>query len=222
MFEQMMAELGRDFWVVAPDTPGFGGSDVLPGRATIPSYTQAIHTALQALGISECYVFGHHTGASIAVQLATDAPQMVRKLALYGAPVLTEAQKVGLSKTLVEGVIRPGGEHLSDIWQRIQKKAKGASLELINRETLLNLQAVRYHEAYTAVFEHDFDQQLANLSCPTLLIAGGNDSLRASFEPAQALLPQAQTHLISGAGTYVCDLQPKMMAELLRGFYLNG
>lgn len=221
MFERMMGLLGDDFWVVAPDTPGFGGSDGVPGRVTIPAYTQAIYSALQALGITACYVFGHHTGASIGVQLATEWPGLVRKLALYGAPVLTEAQKVGLGKTLVEGVIRPGGEHLSGIWQRIHKKAGSAPLELINRETLLNLQAVGYQEAYTAVFEHDFAERLAAVGCPTLLMAGENDSLRASFEPAQRLLPQAQTVLIEGADSYVCDLRPGVMVGVLRGFFCN-
>ena len=67
MYESLMARLARDFYLVAPDTPGFGNSDPLPGTADtidIADYARVIEAFASALGMTPCAVFGHHTGAT--------------------------------------------------------------------------------------------------------------------------------------------------------------
>ena len=46
MYEPLMRALLNEFHLLAPDTPGFGGSDSLPGNigeTTIADYANAIH-----------------------------------------------------------------------------------------------------------------------------------------------------------------------------------
>jgi len=93
MFEPLMEALGGEFWLLAPDTPGFGGTPRPAEQASIALYARCVRGFLDAMSVSRCMVFGHHTGASIAVQLAHDAPERVLRLALSGPTLLSPAQR---------------------------------------------------------------------------------------------------------------------------------
>ena len=59
-----------------------------------------------------------------------------------------------------------------------------------------------------------------NIACPTLVMAGEHDSLRACVEPAWRALPNGQMCILPGAGTYVCERQTEAVAALLREFFM--
>ena len=193
MYEGLMAQLARQFWIVAPDTPGFGESFSPPQRPGMAYYARVLVEALAGLGITRCHLFGHHTGASIAVQLLTDRPSLAERLALSGPPYLSPAQKQAFRDNIRPIVLRPDGSHLLALWERLKAKDETVPLTLTHREFLLNLQAgERYHEAYLAVAEHDFEGQLAALTCPVLVMSGTRDSLWSSLEPAYRVLQHGQ------------------------------
>jgi pimeloyl-ACP methyl ester carboxylesterase len=79
----------------------------------------------------------------------------------------------------------------------------------------------RYHEAYLAVCEHDFNSRLAALDCPVLVMAGEQDTLADSLEPAYLALKQGQMRRIPRANTYICDLMPEVVAGIIREFFLG-
>ncbi len=222
MYESLLAELAPDFWCMAPDTPGFGQSDSLPEGGSIARYATAVYSFLKSLNIESCWVFGHHTGAAVAVQLAFAYPDLVAKAALSGPPLLTAAQIAHLKTTLPEMTLDENGRFLQDIWRRLRNKNPEGSVTVTLRETITSLQCWgSYHEAYQAVFAQDFKQQLAGLSCPVLLMAGEYDSLFASLEPAAQLVQNGRSHTIADAGTYICDEQPQLVADLLRAYFLE-
>ena len=215
-----MSLLSADFWVIAPDLPGFGSSDCPQGSFTVAGWAACILAMLDALDIGHSNLFGHHTGASVAVQMAYEQPECFPKVGLSGPPLLSEEVKAKLWATLPQMTLDESGSVLSETWQRIRQKDKGASLALSLRETLLSLGLNgRYHAAYQAVFDHDFAHQISTLTCPILLIAGEHDSLRHSLEPTRALVNNSTMKVLPNAGTYVCDKQPDMMANLLREFF---
>ncbi len=222
MYNGLMAELATDYWCLAPDTPGFGQSDPLTmaGSDLMSDYAAAIHSCLIAQGIERCYLFGHHTGAAIAAQITYDYPAFVIKLALSGPPLLTQEQIDYLKTTLPTNMFDEDGRFLTDLWLRLRKKAPQTSLALILRETISALQSRDiYHQAYHAVFNQDFSQQLQSISCPILLMAGQQDSLIASLKPAAKLVKNGRYYTIPNAGTYICDTQPKIVAKLLSEFF---
>lgn len=221
MYTAVMAELAADFWCIAPDTPGFGQSDPLPDGVSIAAYATAVAHFLDALNITECYLFGHHTGASVAVQLAVERPDLVQKLALSGPPLLTEAQISYLKTTLPTMTLDEEGRFLTELWQRLRRKNPEAALQLTFRETVAALQCQdSYQAAYHAVFAQDFAAQLTAVFCPVLLMAGEHDSLYASLEPATKLVQDGRSYIIPQAGTYICDERPEVVANLLREFFL--
>jgi pimeloyl-ACP methyl ester carboxylesterase len=223
MFEQVMARLADRFWMVAPDTPGFGGTEPLAERATMAGLARVIAEALGRLEIDHCHLFGHHSGASLAVQMLTDRPKLASRLILSGPPYLTQAQLEKLIPTVTPVVLDEAGGQLTAVWQRIRKKDPGAPLSLAQRETVQNLIAgARYPEVYEAVFRHDFAGQLARLEVPTMVMAGPDDTIFASLEPAyRALGPGGTMKVLPRGGTYVCDREPELVADAIREFLLK-
>ncbi len=220
MYEALMERLADQFFVFAPDTPGFGGTDAPAERATMETYARTLLSACRRMEISHAWVFGHHTGASIAVQMETLAPGFARKLALSGPPYLSPEVKAALRTKTEPIVLDAHGAHVARVWQRLRAKDPHAPLDLVHRETLLTLHAgARYHEAYDAVWNHDFEAQLARVACPTLVMAGTADTLAPSLAPAYAALRDGRMLSIPEGTTYVVDRAPDVIAGALRDFF---
>ena len=88
--------------VIAPCLPGFGGSDPLPlHRAGLADYARRIAGLLEVLGEDgPVFVAAHSFGGGVALQLATDRPDLVRSLTLVssvggGVPADWPARLVG-------------------------------------------------------------------------------------------------------------------------------
>ncbi len=218
MFEAIMSLLGDKFYFFAPDTLGFGGSDFPRETATMKIYVDSLLEASDNFGLQNPFVFGHHTGASIAVQMEFDKP-FARKIFLSGPPYLSKEQKEKFKKGVQPIVIKPDGSHLIELWNRLSAKDENAELSLIHREFLLNLHAgERYHEAYFAVFNHDFETQLATLDCPILVTAGDKDTLKDCLESAFKVLKKGEMHRLKG-NTFICDQSPEVMAGLIEEYF---
>lgn len=223
MYLRLMPLLAPHFFVLAVDTPGFGNSDPLPADVSIATFAEVIFKAVSRTFDRPVLVFGHHTGAAIAVQLAFDQPEFVRALALSGPTLLTEAQKEALPSAAQAVSLDEKGAHWQEMWQRLRAKDPEADLALTLRETLLAFTCGDYYEAsYRAVAEQDIARQMAAIQCPTLVFAGDRDLLRSAVGPSVRLLPQGrEAALPEKAGTYVCDRQPDAVADLLRQFFLE-
>jgi haloalkane dehalogenase len=222
MYEALMEKLAGRFRILAPDTPGFGQSDPLKAPASLAACATALAEAVRKFGIrSPAFVFGHHTGASIAVQMESDAPGFCRRLALSGPPYLDAAGKKGLREGVVPIRLSPDGAHLKILWERLRAKDPSAPLALTHREFLLSLAAgERYHEAYQAVADHDFEGLLPRIGCPTLLMAGAHDTLLDSLDRAGRALPSAEVVRLPRGNTYLCDLETDLIAEQLVRFFV--
>jgi haloalkane dehalogenase len=219
MFEKIMSLLSDKFYLFAPDTLGFGGSDFPNETASMQIYADSLREASEKFGLINPFVFGHHTGASIAVQIEFDHP-FAKKMFLSGPPYLTQAQKDAFKKGVQPIVIENDGSHLLKLWERLREKDENAEISLTHRELLLNLYAgERYHEAYFAVFNHDFETQLATLECPILVTAGDKDTLKDSLEPTFKALRNGEMRRLIG-NTYICDQSPEVMAGLMEEFFV--
>lgn len=223
MFETLARELADDFRILAPDTPGFGDSEEGAGPVSMKYYAGAMRALLDALEVERCDMFGHHSGAGLALQLAHDFPQCARRLALSGPPLLDDAGRRALLQRAPQLAPREDGEHLLNAWRCIREKDPQAPLALSARETRLALTAGdAWQRAYRAVAEQPVSEQLAALRCPALVFAGDRDTLYPSLDAAHRLLKEGHKAVIAGAGTYVCDRFAPRVAALLREFFLGA
>jgi pimeloyl-ACP methyl ester carboxylesterase len=119
-YEPLMRKWGRFFTCIAPDSPGFGQSDELPGSPDIGDFAQAYLDLLDALGIERTAAYGFHSGGIILVSAARRSPERFTALAIGGYAIWTPQEMALFS----EGYLPPFqpsayGEHLTWLWNRI-------------------------------------------------------------------------------------------------------
>jgi len=83
-FRDVIEPLSRSVFVVAPDLPGFGASDVLPA-ATFALFADGIEELLAHLGVERHFLYLHDFGAAVGLQIAMRAPDRVRGLVIQNA-----------------------------------------------------------------------------------------------------------------------------------------
>jgi pimeloyl-ACP methyl ester carboxylesterase len=103
------------------DPPGHGESDALPGNPQDPaSLAGAIHAALRKLGIGEVRLYGHNTGAAIAVELAHALGTRARSVTL-DAPAFLRPEDKFLSDEYAPSVTPVwDGSHWLRAWNHIR------------------------------------------------------------------------------------------------------
>ena len=92
-YDQALTRLcGAGIRVIAPCLPGFGGSQgPALRRITLPEYARRVARLLDVLALEKpAFVAGHSFGGGVALQLATDRPDLIRSVTLInsvgGAP----------------------------------------------------------------------------------------------------------------------------------------
>ena len=90
-FRHVIPELSQAAYVIAPDLPGFGESDVLPS-VSFPAFGQAIAELLDHLAIGPRYIYLHDFGAPVGLHIAMQAPEQVLGLIVQNA----NAHRTGL------------------------------------------------------------------------------------------------------------------------------
>ncbi len=90
-FREVVPELSEAAYVIAPDLPGFGESDVLPAPS-FPAFGQAISELLNRLAVGPRYVYLHDFGAPVGFHIAMQAPERVLGLIVQNA----NARRTGL------------------------------------------------------------------------------------------------------------------------------
>ena len=114
-FEGMITTLATAYRVLAIDTPGYGMSDPPPHQSTVADYARSVVAFLDTLHIDRANIFGHHTGAAIACEVAAASPHRVDKLMLYGVPYREEPREV-LEARLRYFPLKGDGSHLMEMW----------------------------------------------------------------------------------------------------------
>ena len=92
-YEEMIPILAKGYRVIAMDTLGFGMSDDPPRYYEITDYARSVVSFLDALGIEKTSIVGHHTGSTIAIDIAVSYPQRVDKLILAGVATMDPGEE---------------------------------------------------------------------------------------------------------------------------------
>lgn len=201
-YEPLMRKWAQHFTCIAPDTPGFGQSDPLPGNPEIADFSQALIELLDALGIAKTAAYGFHSGGIILVNAARHRPERFSALAIGGYGVWTPGEMALFGKSYLPP-FRPSayGEHLHWLWNRILEQTwffpwfdvrDGARLSVAHDDPIRTDAVVRdmldsgdaYRAGYGAVFRAPRDIPAVDAETMPVLIAAYNG------DPLQAHIPR--------------------------------
>ena len=116
----LMEKWGEHFTCIAPDTPGFGQSDPLPGDPKIDDFVDALAELIEALGIKGCAAYGFHSGAIILGGMFKRHADMCGCYSMGGYALWTDAERAMFAGPYLPPFeIKSYGEHLTWIWNRV-------------------------------------------------------------------------------------------------------
>jgi pimeloyl-ACP methyl ester carboxylesterase len=220
MYEPLM-QTSPDWRCVAPDTPGFGASFDPPGSPDIDAYANWIEEFVDALGIEDCWVFGHHTGANIAVELAHRLPNTINGLALMGLTYFSAAERAQFKPLFAEEYTPSAdGSYLESNWQWVKQLAvTEAGNAVLHQEFLDTTRAYQGRvQAFSAVWDQDLPARLQALDLPLLLMCAEDEMLYQYLQRAAEALPAATVATIKEDGCFAPELAAPKLAGQLRNW----
>ncbi len=87
-FDEVLDGFAARFHVIAPDLPGFGGSEKpSPARYSysVESFAEAVADVLASFGLGRASILGHGLGGAVALTLAAEHPELVQRLVVVDA-----------------------------------------------------------------------------------------------------------------------------------------
>ena len=209
--------LGQSRYCYAPDTLGFGDSGPPPvSKPEAEDYADWVLLAIDALGLDKFHLYGSHTGAHIAVELAINHPDRVKKLILDGIALFEQKEK----ETVLDHYapeVSPDmiGSQLNWAWHFIRDQtiffpyfqreaAKLRNMDMANAETLhtITVDVLKalgtYHLGYRAAFRHKDRERLPLITQETLVTADLSDPLNIGAELGASLVPNSMLWLSPG------------------------
>ena len=220
-FERVLPILGAKCRAIAIDTPGYGMSDPPPSPCNMKKLSERLYAAIDAFDDGPVILAGAHTGGSFAIELATThLKDRVTHVVLSGLALLTPGEIEEFKKIITVPEIDREGRFLVMEWKkRLERWGDNAALTDILWGTVEQLKVYeRFHWAFEAVFTHDAERALKQLSSPTLFLIGEHDSLVESDKRACALVGNAKLDVLKGIGGRLPYFHPELYAQKVLDF----
>lgn len=209
VWEGILPTLNKHFRTTIVDLPGHGRSIDSLANYSLKNITAALAKALPQKAI----LIGWSLGGMVATQFTLDFPQRVNKLVLVAsAPqfVRDHSWPDGTDAEVLDGFADGLKQNYQQTIKRfIAIQAMGSDHAREEQRTLRE-RVFRHGNPQPAALEgglnilryENLRPRLAEIQCPTLLIAGEHDALfrRAAAEKTQALINAAELSVIPGAG----------------------
>jgi len=225
--------------VISVDLAGFGESDPLPGRTTLPPLAEHVIEFLDALGETRpLHVVGNSLGGAVAMLLALRHPDRVRSLVLvasagFGQEV-TIALRILALRPLGRLLLRPSHTAAYRAERAIFRDRRFVTDERVSRGYTfagrphgpkVMLELSRSLGTFLGVRRPWRDAVLtaaaAAAPVPTLVVWGTDDLIlpASHLEAAKVALPHAKTHLYPDTGHMPQIERAEDFAELVGKFW---
>jgi 3-oxoadipate enol-lactonase len=209
MWQPQLAEPPAGWRVIAPDLPGFGGSEPVAGEAmTMAAAAEAVVTLLRELDARSVTVAGLSMGGYVAFALLRSHPHMVGRLVLCDTRAEPDTEEVRRGRLQSAAKVRRDGtaafmdamlprllapgtpESNPGVAGRIRQMMEEADPDAV-AAALLGMAA-----------RPDSTPLLPTIAVPTLVVGGEKDGITPpdELERMAAAVPGARMEVIPGAG----------------------
>ena len=219
---------------LALDLPGFGLTPEPREEVTIPGYGRFVEAFCERLGLGEVAIVGNSMGGFIAAEVAIQVPSRSSRLVLVSAAGISSA---GILRTPIFTAGRLLGAIATNTVARhrafaVRPMTRHLSLALVARYPGLLRPDLAYEglykgsgkpgfdDALRACLDYDFTDRLPEVSVPTLILWGENDSIipvRDANE-FERLIPDSRKVLMRETGHIPMAERPQAFNDVLMGF----
>jgi pimeloyl-ACP methyl ester carboxylesterase len=196
--------------VFALDTLGNGDSAAAPADADMALFARAHREAIDALGLNSFDLYGTHTGANLACEIAIAWPGRVGRLILDGMSLFPEDQRADFLTHYAPPLeISSDGRHLLWLWQFLRdgyifwpwyrhgaENLRGVGVpgpDALHDRFVEVVKAARtYRVSYNAAFAYPTAERLPLVRTPTLVACAQSDMLLVYQDEVVRLMPNAR------------------------------
>jgi pimeloyl-ACP methyl ester carboxylesterase len=224
-FAEVLPLLARQHHVVAIDMLGFGLSAKPHRDQAIEQYAAGALAALDALGIGDAAVLGHHTGAIVAIEVAASAPGRIRQLVL-SSPQYTDATwraRHADGPGVDDATAAADGSHLVKLWSQRSPYYPPDRPDLLNRFIRDCLApGVDPRQGHLACARYEMEDRIGYVTADVLILAADADPFALpGVKPTEQALTNARsvtTHLIEGGMIPLMEQKAAEVAEVTLDF----
>ena len=196
---------------ITPDLPGHGRSGGT-GRRTIGEYATDMLALADALDMERFIPVGHSMGGAIALQLALDAPERVAGLGL-----VSTGARLRVTPRILDHVLDDYEKVVDFVVRAAFGPTADDDLRRLGRRLLMEAPPEVVLRDYLACDAFDVRERLGEVAAPALVIGGTADRMTPpEFSSYLAEhIPDAELHLIEGAGHMIAAEFPDWVADIL-------
>lgn len=221
-FEPVLPHLPPDQHAIALTQRGHGGSDKPARGYRTRDFAADAAAFVRALGLGPVIVVGHSMGATNALRLAIDHPDLVRGVVAAGAfaSFADKAEFAAWVASDIATLTDPVPHGLAHQFQleTIAGPVAPGLIEMATAESL-RVPARVWRQAFAGLLEDDFRAELQRVAAPTLLVWGEADRFvpAADTQRLQRTLPGVRLASWPGIGHAMHWERPERFAgELMR------
>jgi len=229
MFEAQCAAFSGRYRVVAYDHRGQGQSEDPGSGQDMETLTTDAADLILALDAAPCHFAGLSMGGFVGLRLAARRPSLLRTLTLMNTGSEAEPWPTRLRYSVLVRLVRLAGP--APFTRMAVKALFGKTTrQSVERRVMLNEWTDKLRrrprnvaEALLAVAQRRpvSADELRSIQCPTLIIAGEDDTSRppSDSERLATLIPGARLVRITGAGHSSALEAPEVVIAAMRGLF---
>jgi pimeloyl-ACP methyl ester carboxylesterase len=211
-FLKLADNLKDNYQILAPDLPGFGGTQTPDKPWGIKDYSEFIENWMSKLNVKPLAIIGHSFGGSIAAELAVR--KGAEKLVLLASAGVRGERPI--KRKLLIGAAKAGKLPLYLLPTKRRNAIKRKLYSSIGSDAML---LPHMEQTYRKIINEDIRPVAANIKLPTLLIYGSSDqSTPASDGRELHRLIKGSELKILNAEHFLHQEEAKQVGELIRQF----
>lgn len=177
---QVPALIQANYRVVCPDIPGFGRSKLREYTPNINTFTSALYSLIEYLGLESIDLAGISMGGALALMMIIMTPQMISRAVLantfYRLPLNNLPQFFYYATRFAVVTLLGRNLQARIVAWRVFPKPEQAKYRILLIKQIQQSDPKGYRAAMLGLARFNVENQLANIRIPVLVISGSRDT----------------------------------------------